>query len=589
MKKTNGSLFKLFRYLKSDIVPIIACLLLSVMSVVLAVMATSFLRTLTNLIDEAARAAAAPEVSMSDVLSFSSVTTLCLGLLGMYGGSILCGFLQSFFMAGIIQRVSYRLRKDISDKINRLPLNYFDTHKTGDTMSRITNDVDTVAQSLSSAVSTTVSSLVQILLVVVMMFITSWQMSLTTIVTVPLSAIAAVVVMKVSQKYFKRQQAVLGELNSKAEETYSGLSTICAYGKQGAFKCDFDVTNAKLAKTMRKANIISGFTHPLSTFINKLGYVAVCVVGGILVSKGGVDLGALAAFLLYINLFQQPLSSLAQTLSVFQQSSAAAGRIFELIDEREQKSENEKECPIAPIVGNVEFRNVRFGYSPEKTIIKDFNATVNAGQKVAIVGPTGAGKTTLVNLLMRFYDVNDGDILIDGVSINDMPRECVREKMSMVLQDTWLFDGTLRENIVYTASATESQINDVIDATGLRHFVNGLPNGLDTIIDAESLSSGQKQLITIARAMIQNSPMMILDEATSNVDTSTEELIQEAMDNLTKGRTSFVIAHRLSTIKNADMIFVLKDGDIIEQGDHSTLLDINGFYAQLYNSQFAQA
>lgn len=586
--KKRGTLLKLFKYVKREIAPIIICLILSIGSVVLAVFATSVLRELTNLIDISAREAASTSLTMGEVLNFNEISRLCFRLVGMYAGSIVCGFLQSFIMSGIIQKVSYRLRKDISEKINVLPLSYFDTRKTGDIMSRVTNDVDTVAQSLSSAVSTTVSSMVQIILVAVMMFITSWQMGLTTLVSVPLSAVAAVVVMKISQKHFKSQQQVLGELNGRAEEAYSGLDTIHAFGQEEKFINEFNQTNARLKKAMFKANALSQMTHPLTTLMNKFGYVAVCVVGGILVSQNGVDLGALAAFLIYVNLFQQPLSSLAQNINVFQQASAAAARVLEFIEEKEQDDESEKTAHISGATGNVEFKHVNFGYVPEKTIIKDFNAKIKAGQKVAIVGPTGAGKTTLVNLLMRFYELNGGEIIIDGVSVNDIKRENLRSQFSMVLQDSWLFDGTLKENIVYTTGASDEDILKAVKAAGLELFVSSLPQGIDTPINADGISAGQKQLITIARAMIQNSPMMILDEATSNVDTSTEELIQQAMDKLTEGRTSFVIAHRLSTIKNADLIFVLKDGDIIEQGNHRELIAQNGFYAELYNSQFAE-
>lgn len=584
--KEHGSLFKLFRYVKREIFPIVVCLVFSIASITLAVYATSLLRDLTNLINDAASEAAKTSLTMGEVLDFSKVCELCLFLVGMYVGSVLCGFLQSFLMSGIIQRISYRLRKEISHKINLLPLGYFDTKQTGDTMSRITNDVDTVAQSLSSAVSTTISSVVQIILVAVMMFITSWQMGLTTFASVPLSMIAAFVVMKISRKYFVKQQKTLGALNGKAEEAYSGLNTIKAFGQEDKFINDFNATNKALKKAMFKANTLSALTHPISTFINKLGYVAVCVVGGILVSQNGVDLGALAAFLVYVNLFQQPISQLAQTLNVFQQASAAASRVFEFLEEKEQPDESDKPRLLNEVIGNVEFKNVKFGYTEEKTIIKNFNATIKAGQKVAIVGPTGAGKTTLVNLLMRFYEIDDGDILIDGVSVNDIPRENVRSLFSMVLQDTWLFDGTIKENIAYTTETTDEQIEKAVKDSGLSHFINSLPDGLETRFDSDELSSGQKQLVTIARAMVSNSPMMILDEATSNVDTSTEELIQEAMDKLSKNRTSFVIAHRLSTIKNADLILVLKDGDIIEQGNHNELLNKNGFYAELYNSQF---
>lgn len=584
----KGALIKLLRYLKKETLPIIAVIVFSIAAVVTTVYATTFLRTLTNMINDAALAAEESALSMSELLDFHEVSRLCYILLGLYAGSIVCGFLQSFLMTGIVQRITYRLRADISAKINKLPLRYFDSRKIGDTMSRVTNDVDTVAQSLTSAVSTTVSSVVQIVFVGVMMFVTNWQMGLTSLVSVPLSAVLAIVIMKVSQKFFVRQQKILGELNGKAEESYSGLLLIKAFGQEERIQKEFEKTNAQLQKAMYRANALSGLAHPLSNFANKIGYVAVCVVGGVLVASGGVDLGALAAFLIYINLFQQPISQLAQVVNVFQQASAASGRVFEVLESEEQPDEGEKEKHLTPesVQGNVAFRGVKFGYEAGKTIIKNFNAEVKAGQKVAIVGPTGAGKTTLVNLLMRFYETDEGEITIDGVPIQELPRENVRDCFSMVLQDTWLFEGTLRENLVYTGNVTDEEIQAALSAANLTHFVNSLANGLDTPLNGEELSGGQKQLITIARAMLSHAPMMILDEATSNVDTSTEEAIQKAMDALTEGKTSFVIAHRLSTIKNADVIFVLKDGDIIEQGNHEILLKQNGFYAELYNSQF---
>lgn len=587
----KGALVKLLHYLKKETLPIIAVMVFSIAAVVTTVYATTFLRTLTNMINNAAQAAKGSELSMSEVLDFIQVSYLCYILVGLYASSIVCGFLQSFLMTGVVQRLTYRLRADISAKINKLPLRYFDSRKIGDTMSRVTNDVDTVAQSLTSALSTTVSSVLQIVFVGVMMFVTNWQMGLTSLISVPLSAVLAIVVMKVSQKFFVRQQKILGELNGKAEESYSGLLLIKAFGQEERVRKEFEQTNTHLQKAMYRANALSGLAHPLSGFMNKLGYVAVCVVGGILVSRGGVDLGALAAFLIYINLFQQPISQLAQVVNVFQQASAASGRVFEVLESEEQPDESKKEKIHIPetVQGNVAFRGVKFGYEEGKTIINDFNAEVKAGQKVAIVGPTGAGKTTLVNLLMRFYETNEGEITIDGVPISELSRENVRNCFSMVLQDTWLFEGTLRENLVYTGNTTDEEIQAALSAANLTHFVGGLANGLDTHLNGEELSSGQKQLITIARAMLSNAPMMILDEATSNVDTSTEEMIQKAMDALTEGKTSFVIAHRLSTIKNADLILVLKDGDIIEQGTHETLLRKNEFYAELYNSQFAQA
>lgn len=580
---------RLFAYLKKEVFPIIVIILLSIASVVLTVYATTFLRTLTNEISAAAKAAKESLQPMSELLNMRSISENCFILVGMYVGSVACNYIQAFLLSGVIQRVSFRLRKEISAKINRLPLSYFDGRQIGDTMSRVTNDVDTVAQSLNSAISTTVSSVVQLIFVGIMMFVTSWEMGLTAVATVPLSVIFALLIMKTTQKYFRRQQTVLGELNGKAEETYAGMITIKAFGKEEKFVSEFEETNSKLQKAMYKANTLSGLTYPLSGFINKLGYVAVCVIGGILVAKGSVDLGAIAAFFIYINLFQQSISSLSQTANVYQQASAASARVFEFLNEEEQAEEADKKSYLTPkeIKGEVEFRNVSFGYTPEKSVLKNFNAVIKPGQKVAIVGPTGAGKTTIVNLLMRFYEIDGGEILIDGISTRELKRENVRELFSMVLQDTWLFEGSVKENISYTVNASDEEIVKAIEAARLTYFVNSLPLGLNAPLNGEELSGGQKQLITIARAMLVNSPMMILDEATSNVDTETEEAIQAAMDALTKGRTSFVIAHRLSTIKNADLILVLKDGDVIEQGTHTELLKTNGYYAQLYNSQFA--
>ena len=581
-------LFKLVRYLKREKLASFLAVFFSIVSVAATVVATMQLRTLTNVINDAAMRAS-DGADMATALDMGEITRLCVLLAGLYLASVLSAFMQSFLLTGVVQRVSYALRADICAKISRLPLAYFDVRSIGDTMSRVTNDVDTVAQSLSTALSTTVSSAVQLVLVAVIMFLTSWQMAVTSLVTVPLAAICAAVVMKFSDRHFVRQQVTLGELNGKAEEAYSGLLVIKAFGRDARFEEAFCETNRRLQRAMYRANTISGLTQPLSNFLNKLGYVAVCVVGGILVAGRRADLGALAAFLIYINLFQQPISNLAQAVNVFQQASAAAVRVFEFLDAEEQPDESGKTARLAPerVQGRVEFCHVRFGYDPAKPVIRDFCARVEAGQKVAIVGQTGAGKTTLVNLLMRFYDADDGEIFMDGVPISSMPRENVRALFAMVLQDTWLFDGTLRENLIYTGNASEEELKVAIRAANLTHFVESLPQGLDTRLNGEELSAGQKQLITIARAMLSRAPVMILDEATSSVDTFTEQVIARAMDALTEGRTSFVIAHRLSTIRNSDLILVLDHGDIVEQGTHDALLARGGAYARLYNSQFS--
>ena len=589
--KSNSSLTKLFRYVRNEMLPMIVAIVLSIATVGLTIAATFVLKNLTNYISDAAKTAIDnPSIAMSSVLSMREVAKLCGGLVAIYVVAVACNFLQSFIMTGVNNRISQRLRNELSRKINRLPLSYFESRKIGDTMSVVANDVDTVTQSLNSAISTTVSSAVQIVLVIAIMFFTSWQMSLTAVATVPLSMVIMLVVVKISQKYFKQQQANLGKVNGTAEECYSGLVIIKAFACEHWAKNKFEKENSSLQKAMFSANAISSLSHPFSTFISKLGYVAVCVVGGVLISQNLTDIGSLAAFLIYINLFQQPLGQIAQIANVFQTMSASSTRIFDLLDAPEQSNEQDKQQLLLPadVKGKVEFKNVKFSYKQDLPVIKDFTATVEPGQKVAIVGPTGAGKTTLVNLLMRFYELNEGDILIDGVSIKEMPRESVRALFSMVLQDTWLFDGTIKENLQYTTdNITDEQILDALKAANLDHYVEGLADGIYSQIDsAKDLSGGQRQLLTIARAMLQNSPMMILDEATSNVDTRTEESIQSAMDTLTQGRTSFVIAHRLSTIQNADLILVLKDGDIIEKGNHETLLAQNGFYAQLYNSQF---
>ena len=586
MKKTSA-FGKLMRYCRRHFFALACVLALAVGGVFLTVYATTFLKELTDYIENAS-AASGGALSMSEVIDMGNVFRLCLTLAGMYIGSALCTFFQSYLMAGVNQKIARRLRSDIAAKIERLPMRYFDSHAVGDTLSRVTNDVDTVAQSMNASVATAITATVQIVIVVLMMFLTNWQMTLTAFATVPLSLGVLFLVVRVSQRHFKAQQRELGALNGLAEEYYSGLELLRAYNAEDRAVEEFERQNTELKRAMYRANALSGISHPLTTFISKLGYVAICVVGGILMAQNRATLGALAAFLIYINLFQSPLSQLGQAANQFQAAAAAAGRVFEFLEEEEEP----KETPAAVLAlekvrGEVEFSHVRFGYDADKTVIRNFNAKIKPGQKVAIVGPTGAGKTTLVNLLMRFYETQ-GEIRIDGVSIQDMSRQNVRELFSMVLQDAWVFEGTLKENIIYCKeNVSQEQIKKAVVGADIYHMVDSLPQGGETMINDASLSGGQKQLITIARAMVDDAPMLILDEATSNVDTRTEQTIQRAMDKLTEGRTSFVIAHRLSTIKNADLILVLDHGDIVEQGTHAELLQKNRFYAKLYNSQFA--
>ena len=504
-------------------------------------------------------------------------------------GSAIAGVVEGFLMTDVSNRFAQELRDRISEKINRLPLKFFDKNQTGDTLSRVTNDVDTIAQSLNESLSTIVAAIALFIGVVIMMFVTNWVMALTAIISGLIGFFFVSIVLKKSQKYFTARQKELGNINSHIEEIYSGLNVVKAYNGQKEADKEFDRLNQKVYDANRKSQFLSGLMPPMMMFIGNLGYVAVCVVGALLVMNDAITFGTIVAFIIYVRMFTSPLTQIAQSLNYLQSCAAAAERVFEFLDEAEMPEQHPTQVLERDKVrGMIEFRHVKFGYDENKLIIKDFSALAKSGQKIAIVGPTGAGKTTMVNLLMRFYEINSGSIHIDGVPISELSRENVRSLFTMVLQDTWLFAGTVRDNIVYNRKGvSDEQVWNVCDRVGLSHFVKTLPKGLDSdITESESVSAGQRQLITIARGMVEDAPFLILDEATSNVDTRTEELVQKAMDKLMHGRTSFIIAHRLSTIKNADLILVMKDGNIVETGKHDELIKKNGFYAELYNSQF---
>ncbi|MCQ2469957.1 MAG: ABC transporter ATP-binding protein/permease [Ruminococcus sp.] len=526
-------------------------------------------------------------------IDMDGVEKICFTLIAIYGVGAILSYGQQFITTTVTQYTSRRLRTDIDEKINRLPLRYFDTTTKGDILSRISNDVDMISQTLSTSSANLISSLALFIGVIFKMFRTNWILALVTIGSSLLGFVFMALILRKSQKYFNRNQSDLGRLNGHIEEMYTNHNIVKAFGAKQNETNKFGEINDSLYESNWKSQFLSGMMHPIMIFVGNLAYVLIFVVGVAFIVNGNdaVTLGTITAFVMYSKQFSQPLTTFAQSMTQIQQASAASKRVFELLEADEMTDESAKTKVLSDVKGNVEFRNVKFGYVPEKTIIHDFSAKLKSGQKVAIVGPTGAGKTTMVNLLMRFYDIDSGDILIDGVSTKDMKRESVHDLFDMILQDTWLFDGTIRENLVYNKEGvTDDELDEACRAVGLKHFIETLPEGYNTILnDALNLSEGQKQQFTIARAIIKDAPLLILDEATSSVDTRTELVIQKAMDDLTKGRTSFVIAHRLSTIKNADIILVMKDGDIIEQGSHNELIEQNGFYAELYNSQFVAA
>ncbi|MBQ4583602.1 MAG: ABC transporter ATP-binding protein [Bacilli bacterium] len=525
-------------------------------------------------------------------LDMVGVKKIALSLAIIYIVSAIFGYLETFFMATVSNNFAKKLRTAISIKINKLPLKYFDQHETGDVLSRVTNDVDNIGHNMNNSLATLVTSITLFVGSIIMMFITNWTMAITAIIASLVGFALMFLILGKSQKYFNQRQEELGKLNGFIEEIYSGHNVVKAYNGDKAALKEFRQLNDKLYESNRKSNFLSGIMQPIMGFVGNFGYVAVCVVGALLTMNGVISFGVIVAFMIYVRLFTNPLSQIAQAMTSLQSTAASSERVFEFLDEKEMSNQKDikRHLNRSKVKGEIEFKNVKFGYEPGRTIIKNFSAKAKPGQKIAIVGPTGAGKTTMVNLLMKFYEINDGDILIDGVSTRDLTRENIHDLFVMVLQDTWLFEGTVGENIKFNKeNISDQEIWSACKTVGIDHFIKTLPGGLDSeISDNEAISQGQKQLLTIARGMIEDAPFLILDEATSNVDTRTEELVQKAMDKLTEGRTSFIIAHRLSTIKNADLILVMKDGNIIEQGNHEELMKKNGFYSELYNSQFSK-
>ena len=523
-------------------------------------------------------------------MDMDKIKSIAILLACLYIISAIFTYVEGLSMIKVANGYAKKLRSSISEKINKLPLKFFDHNLSGDILSRVTNDVDTIAQSLNNSLSTLVSSITLFIGSIIMMFVTNYIMAITAIVSSLIGFILMFIILNKSQRYFTARQRELGKLNGYIEEIYSGLNVVRSCNAKDETINEFDKLNDKLYDCNRKSQFLSGLMQPIMGFIGNFSYVAVCIVGALLVSKSVISFGVIVAFIMYVRLFTNPLSQIAQAMTSMQSTAAASERVFGLLEEVEMDSENDitKKLDKHKVKGNIEFKNVKFGYDRDKIIINDFTAKVKAGEKIAIVGPTGAGKTTMVNLLMKFYDINDGDILIDGTSIKELKRDNIHSLFTMVLQDTWLFNGTVKENIIYNQkNVSNKKVEEVCKVVGVDHFIKTLPNGYDSIIsDNDSVSSGQRQLLTIARGMISDSPFLILDEATSNVDTRTEELVQKAMDKLMENKTSFIIAHRLSTIKNADLILVMKDGNIIEQGNHNELMKKNGFYANLYNSQF---
>lgn len=578
MKQTYKDLLA---YINVYLPIVIVALVLAMGAAVISLIGPRQLSEITDLIT----------AGLTGQLDIAAIEKIALLLVTLYVISYIANYVQGFIMATITQRVSKKLRRDISEKINRLPLRYFDSNSVGDVLSRVTNDVDMISQTMNQSISTLVTATTMFLGSLFMMFITNVPMTLAAIASTLIGFGLMILIVRHSQQYFGAQQKALGAVNGHVEEIYSGHNVVKAYNAERGAKETFDQINDDLYQSAWKSQFFSGIMMPLMNFIGNFGYVVVSILGAVLALNGDITFGVIVAFMMYIRLFTQPLSQFAQAATSLQSTAAASERVFDFLHEDELMDEKGKTSQLENIRGDVEFEHVHFGYTPEKTIINDFSVHIKPGQKVAIVGPTGAGKTTIVNLLMRFYEINSGSIKIDGIPTTDLTREDVHEQFCMVLQDTWIFQGTVRENIVYNVEGvTDEQVVAACKAVGIDHFIRTLPHGYDTVLDDQtSLSAGQKQLITIARALVKDAPLLILDEATSSVDTRTEALIQQAMDRLMVGRTSFVIAHRLSTIKNSDVILVMDNGDIIEKGNHVELLAAGGFYANLYNSQFEEA
>ena len=583
MNKQNR-LGDLVRSFKKYYVQFIISVVLLIASVIFSILTPSKIRELTNCINPGTG-------SGTFNVDFGKVTTLAISLVIFIAVSFISAAISGYILNTIIQKYSRDTRRDIVSKINRLPLNYFDTKQIGDILSVITNDVDTLSTSLQNSVNMLIQAFVMLTGVIIAMFISCWQMAIAVLCSLPLMLIVLFLAFKFGTPEFNKTQKVLGEVNSIVEENFSGQIVVKAFGAEERKISEFKENNGNLGKFLFKSQVLGGVIEPFMSLISYLTYAAILIIGGVLYMNGSIgDIGVITGFLVYVALFQQPLSELGQIGSTIQLGLASCNRVFTFLSEEELPDESSKPAQLDTdhIVGNVEFQDVCFGYDPSKLTIKHFSQKIQPGMKVAIIGPTGAGKTTLVNLLMRFYETTSGDILVDGKSIHDMQPSELRKVFGMILQETWVINGTLRENIVYNLkNVSEERLNEILEETNLKHFVETLPQGIDTVIQKESaLSAGQKQLVTIARAMAENSPMLILDEATSNVDTRTEILIQNAMNSLTKGRTSFVIAHRLSTIKNADLIIVMKDGNVVETGNHDSLMKLNGLYSEIYNSQF---
>ena len=585
MNQTNeqkGSLIKLFHYCRKYLPLILIALIGASIGTVLTLFGPDKLSEMTDLITS----------GLFGSMDLEAIADIGWTLVIIYGVSFVLSLGQGLIMANITQRISKQLRTALSDKVNKLPMAYYNNTTTGDILSRVTNDIDTIGQTLNQSIGMLVTAMCLFIGSLIMMFKTNVIMSLTAILSILLGFVLMMLLMKTSQKYFLSQQESLGAINGHVEEVYSGHFIVKAYNGENQMREAFETINENLRDSAYKAQFLSGLMMPMMMFIGNLGYVAVCIVGAVLAMNDKISFGVIVAFIMYIRYFTQPLAQMAQAAQSLQSASAASHRVFEFLEAEEMEDERHKQQKLTSATGKVEFKNVQFSYSKNgKPVIKNFSTLAKPGQKIAIVGPTGAGKTTLVNLLMRFNEINGGDILIDDVSIHDLTRENIHDLFCMVLQDTWLFEGSIKENLIYNQEhITDEQVQQACQAVGLHHFIETLHDGYDTILnDKVNLSAGQKQQLTIARAMLKQAPMLILDEATSSVDTRTELLIQQAMDQLMEGRTSFVIAHRLSTIKNADVILVLKDGDILESGNHEELLAKNGFYAELYNSQFEQA